>query len=142
MNNTNSYKTYQSNAVLTASPQELTLMLYNGAVKFCNIAIKAIEEKHVEVAHINIVKVENIMEEFRVTLDKKYPISESLMTIYDYISSRLMEANLNKDKDVLEEILGYLRELRDTWKEAMKLAKNPKSKSELLDGKVILKSLK
>ena len=58
------YAAYANNKVMTASPAELTLMLYDGAIKFCNIAIRAIEEGDVEKAHNNIVKVENIIDEF------------------------------------------------------------------------------
>ena len=59
--NQNTINAYQRNAILTASPAELTLMLYEGAIKFCNIAIMAIEKKDIEKSHINIVKVENII---------------------------------------------------------------------------------
>lgn len=124
----NGYNQYQNNTILTASPQELTLMLYNGAIKFCNQAIKAIDNREIENAHELIIRVENIIEEFMITLDDKYPIAETFKNMYDYIHQRLIEANMNKDKTILEEVLGYLRELRDTWKEAMKLAKNPNSK--------------
>ncbi|QUI21459.1 flagellar export chaperone FliS [Vallitalea pronyensis] len=124
----NGYNQYQNNAILTASPQELTLMLYNGAIKFCNQAIQAIDNQDIETAHELIIRVEDIIEEFIITLDDKYPIAETFKNMYDYIHQRLIEANMNKDKTILEEVLGYLRELRDTWKEAMKLAKNPNPK--------------
>ncbi|GKX28475.1 flagellar export chaperone FliS [Vallitalea longa] len=125
----NGYNKYQNNAILTASPQELTLMLYNGAIKFCNQAIEAIDDKEMEKTHNYITRVEDIIQEFIITLDDKYPVSKNFKTMYNYINERLIEANVNKDKEVLEEVLGLLRELRDTWKEAMKLAKIPKNKS-------------
>ncbi len=123
----NAYNQYQNNAILTASPQDLTLMLYNGAIKFCNQAIKAIDEQDMESAHEHIIRAEDIIQEFMITLDDKYPIAETFKTMYYYINQRLIEANMDKDKTILEEVLGYLRELRDTWKEAMKLAKAPKA---------------
>ncbi len=123
----NAYSQYQNNTILTASPQELTLMLYNGAIKFCNQAIKAIDDQNMESAHELIIRVEDIIQEFMITLNDKYPIADTFKTMYDYINQRLIEANMNKDKTILEEVLGHLRELRDTWKEAMKLAKTPKT---------------
>ncbi|NLK74467.1 MAG: flagellar export chaperone FliS [Clostridiales bacterium] len=118
----NAAAAYQGNKVMTASPAELTLMLYDGAIKFCNIAIMAIEKDDKEKANLNIIKAENIIMEFRNTLDMSQPISKELDLLYDYIYRRLIDANIKKDKEIIEEVLGYLRELRDTWKEAMKEA--------------------
>jgi flagellar protein FliS len=119
----NAYDKYKNNSVMTASGPELTLMLYNGAIKFCNLAIKGIEENNIQESNNNIVKVQKIVEEFINTLDMKYEVANNLELMYDYILRRLREANIDKDKAILEEVLGYLRELRDTWKEAMKLSK-------------------
>lgn len=117
------YSAYNTNRIMTATPAELTLMLYEGAIKFCNIAIMGVEEKDVEKAHNNIVKVENIIGEFIATLNHKYPVAEDFENIYNYLMDRLIEANMKKDKEILEEVLGYLREMRDTWKEVMKQVK-------------------
>ncbi len=117
------YAAYNNSKLMTASPGELTLMLYEGAIKFCNIAIAAIERNDIQKAHINIVKVENIIEEFRATLDHKYPVAEDFEKVYVYIYDRLVEANMKKDKDILEEVLKHLRTMRDTWKEVMVRAK-------------------
>ena len=107
---------------MTASPAELTLMLYEGAIKFCNIAILAIEEKDVSKAHNNIMKVERIIEEFQATLDHKYPVAKDFDSVYSYLMVRLQEANVKKDKEILEEVLKHLRTMRDTWKEVMRTA--------------------
>lgn len=112
---------YQKNAVQTASPAKLTLMLYDGAVKFTNIAIEAIEAGDIEKAHNNIVKAQNIIVEFRSTLDMKYPVAKDFDVVYDYIYRRLVEANMKKDKDILVEALKHIKTMRDTWKEVMKL---------------------
>ena len=112
---------YQKNAVQTASPAKLTLMLYDGAVKFTNIAIEAIEAGDIEKAHNNIVKAQNIIVEFRSTLDMKYPVAKDFDVVYDYIYSRLVEANMKKDKDILVEALKHIKTMRDTWREVMKL---------------------
>lgn len=118
----NGYAAYQNSRIMTASPAELTLMLYEGAIKFCNIAIMGVEEQNIEKAHINIVKVENIIEEFQATLNHKYPVAKEFDNVYTYLQQRLMEANIKKDKEILEEVLGHLRTMRDTWKEVMHLA--------------------
>lgn len=124
MNNLKGYAAYANNKIMTATPAELTLMLYEGAIKFCNIAIMGIEEKDIEKTHNNIKKVENIITEFQVTLDHKYPVADDFDNVYKYLKDRLLEANVKKDKDILEEVLGHLRTMRDTWKEVMKLSVN------------------
>lgn len=118
------YAQYNNSKIMTASPAELSLMLYEGAIKFCNIAIMGIEQNDIQKAHINIVKTENIIEEFRATLNHKYSTAEDFENIYKYLYNRLVEANVKKDKEMLEEVLGHLRGLRDAWKEVMRLTKN------------------
>ena len=120
----NGYAAYANNRIMTASPAELTLMLYEGAIKFCNIAIMAVEDDNIEKAHINIVKVENIISEFQATLNHKYAVAKDFDNVYSYLKDRLMEANFKKDKDILEEVLEHLRGMRDTWKDVMRLTKN------------------
>ena len=113
---------YGNSKIQTATPAELTLMLYDGAIKFCNIALMAIENKDIQKAHTNIVKAQNIILEFICTLDRKYKVAEDFEIVFDYIYRRLVEANTKKDAEILNEALGYIREMRDTWKEVMKLA--------------------
>lgn len=127
MTNKQGYAAYANSKIMTASPAELTLMLYEGAIKFCNIAIVAIEKNDVEKAHNNIIKVENIISEFQATLDHKYPVAEDFDNVYKYLKERLFDANVKKDKEILEEVLGHLRTMRDTWKEVMKQAGNAKT---------------
>ena len=119
----NAYAKYNNSKVLTASPAELTLMLYEGAIKFCNIAIIGIEQKDIQKAHTNIRKVEKIIEEFRSTLDRKYAVAEDFDRVYVYLLQRLLEANVKKDKEILEEVNMHLRSMRDTWKEVMRINK-------------------
>lgn len=116
----NPYATYQQNSINTASGPELTLMLYNGAIKFCNIAVEAIEKKNVAKAHENIVKVENIIEELRATLNKKYPIALEMDEIYEYIYKLLVEGNMKKDTQKIEDACSLIRTYRDAWQIAMK----------------------
>ena len=117
----NPYAQYNQNKILTASPAELTLMLYDGAIKFCNIAIMGIEQGDVQKAHNNIMKVQKIIEEFQITLNFKYEIANDFNNVYNYLMKRLREANMTKDKTILEEVLEHLHTMRDTWKEVMRL---------------------
>ena len=120
----NGYAAYANSKIMTASPAELTLMLYDGAFKFCNIAIVAVEKKDIEKAHNNITKVQNIISEFQATLDHKYKVAEDFDNVYTYLKQRLVEANIKKDKEILEEVLGHLRTMRDAWKEVMSKTAN------------------
>ena len=119
----NPYAQYHRSKILTASPAELTLMLYDGAIKFCNIAIMAVEQKDIEKAHVNIVKVQRIIEEFRSTLDRRYPVAEDFDRVYVYLLERLLQANIKKDAEILNEINTHLHSMRDTWKEVMRINK-------------------
>lgn len=116
----NAYAQYKNNKIMSASGPELTLMLYDGAIKFLNIAEYAIEKSDIQKAHTNIVKTEKIIEYLRNTLDMKYPVAQDFENMYSYISRRLVEANLNKDKDIVTEINGHMHAIRDNWIEVMK----------------------
>ncbi|MCM1089564.1 MAG: flagellar export chaperone FliS [Butyrivibrio sp.] len=117
----NAFAEYQNSKILTASPAELTLMLYEGAIRFCNIGINAIEQNDVTKAHANIIKVQRIIDYLRQTLDMKYAVAQDFENIYSYLSNRLIEANVKKDKEILEEVNMHLRSVRDNWKEVMRV---------------------
>ena len=85
-----------------------------------------IEQNNLEKAHKNIVKVQKIIDEFRATLDMKYSVAEDFDRVYIYLSKRLVEANIKKDAEILEEVNTHLRSMRDTWKEVMKIAQASK----------------
>ena len=119
----NGYAQYNNSKILTASPAELTLMLYDGAIKFANIAVMGMEQNDIQKAHNNIISVQRIIEEFRNTLDRKYPVAEDFDRIYVYLLKRLYEANVKKDKEIMEEVLTHLRSMRDTWIQVMKANK-------------------
>ncbi|NLK86247.1 MAG: flagellar export chaperone FliS [Clostridiaceae bacterium] len=117
------YETYKQNSIFTASPEELTLMLYNGLIKFIMLAQKSIEDKDVQKAHESIIRAEDILMEFKATLDMQYELSHGLALLYDYMLDRLFDANIKKDTDILAEVLHFAKDLRDTWAQAMKIAK-------------------
>ena len=124
MTQANGYNAYAQNKVMTASPAELTLMLYEGAIKFCNIAVVAIEQKDYAKANTNIQKAERIIGEFQATLNFKYAVAKDFDNVYRYLMERLIQANMKKDTEIIEEVLKHLRTMRDTWKEVMHLTKN------------------
>ncbi|MDF2595235.1 MAG: flagellar protein FliS [Clostridia bacterium] len=116
----NPYQQYKENSILTASPGELTLMLYNGAIKFCNQAEEAIEKKDVEASHMYIVRTQDIIDELELTLDIKYPISQEMAKLYDFIRTLLVDANIKKDAAKVKEARELIKEFRDVWQEVIK----------------------
>ncbi len=121
----NAAKAYGNNRIQTASQAELTLMLYEGAVKFANIAVVALEKKDYATVNTNIQKCRNIVVELLTTLDHKYPVAKDFETLYNYIFALLVEANMKKDMEILERALDELRSIRDIWKQIMGQTKGP-----------------
>ena len=121
-----SAEVYRQQQVMTATPEALTLMLYNGAIKFINESIEASKKKEYEKANTSCIKAQNIISEFRLTLKMEYEISKNLLALYNYAYDRLVEGNMNEDITKLEEAKDILSELRDAWAQAMKAAKNEK----------------
>jgi flagellar secretion chaperone FliS len=117
----NPYAAYQNNSVNTAAPGELTLMLYNGCLKFLHIAKQAINDKNIELKNTNIQKAQAIILELMVTLDSSVEISNNLLSLYEYINHRLTEANIKNDMSILEEVEGYVTDFRNTWKQVIQM---------------------
>lgn len=117
----NPYQAYQQNSVTQSTPGELTLMLYNGCLKFLNQAKKGIETKDIELKNTNIQKAQNILRELMVTLDMSIAVSASLAALYEYMIRNLVEANIQNDVSKVDEVIGYTTEFRDTWKQVIQL---------------------
>ena len=117
----NAYQAYQQNSVTQSSPGELTLMLYNGCLKFLNQAKKGIEAKDIEMKNTNIQKAQNILRELMVTLDMSVPVSASMFSLYEYMINRLIEANIKNNTEIVDEVIGYTAEFRDTWKQVIQI---------------------
>lgn len=111
---------YQNNKIQTASKGELTLMLYDAGIKFVNKAIIALVKNDLEGTNNNIKKAEDVIVEFRSTLDHKYPVAKDFEVVYDSMYRKLIEANIKKDKDILESVLVDFKEMRDIWVQVMK----------------------
>lgn len=122
----NPYVKYKEQSINTATPEELTLMLYNGCIKFINIAAISIEEKNIQKAHENILKAQNIITELDITLNRDIDLSEGLHDLYVFIKDRLIDANITKDAKALADAREIVTGMRDTWKEAMALARKGK----------------
>jgi flagellar protein FliS len=114
----NPYQQYRQQQVNTATPDKLLIMLYDGAIRFCSQAKMAIENKQFEQSHVNLTKAQNIIVEFMTTLNMDYEISQNLYSLYDYLYNRLVEANIKKDTAIIDEVVGFLTDLRKTWAEA------------------------
>jgi len=119
----NALNQYKQNAVFTATPEELTLMLYDGCIKFLNIAKYNIEKKDIEKAHNALIRAQDIVIELDSSLNMQYEISNNLRQLYNFVREKLIDANINKKVEPIDEALEIVSELRDTWKEAMKQVK-------------------
>ena len=122
----NAYAKYKEQSVTTATPEELTLMLYNGCIKFINLAEVFIDDKNIEKINVNILKAQDIVNELNITLNMDYEVSENLRQLYSFVNERLLDANISKDKKSLAEAKEIVTDLRDTWKEAMALSRKGK----------------
>ncbi len=122
----NAAEAYKRQQVLTATPEALTLMLYNGCLKFIDEGMKALEIKDYEATNTALQKAENIISEFRITLNMDYEISHQLFPLYNYVYDRLVEGNIKSDMKQLEEAKTIITELRDAWVLAMKKARQEK----------------
>ena len=119
----NAAEAYKRQQIMTATPEALTLMLYNGCLKFMSEGMEALEKKDYEQANTSIQKAENIISEFRVTLNMDYEISHQLLPLYNYVYDRLVEGHMKSDASKIEEAKGIITELRDAWVQAMKKAR-------------------
>lgn len=126
----NALNQYKQNTVLSATPEELTLMLLEGAIKFINIGKYSIEKKDNSKAHEALLRAQDIVWELNASLNMDYEISNNLRGIYDFIIKRLIDGNISKEIEPLDEALELLQELRDTWKEAMKSVKKARYASK------------
>ncbi|WP_431807142.1 flagellar export chaperone FliS [Lysinibacillus sphaericus] len=112
---------YKQNSVTTASPGELTLMLYNGCLKFLSKAKLAIQDKNIQDKNTNLIKAQAIISELMATLNMDIEVSNNMFALYEYMNRRLVEANIQNDVSIIEEVEGFVMEFRDTWKEVIRI---------------------
>ncbi|MFT8318837.1 MAG: flagellar export chaperone FliS [Sporolactobacillus sp.] len=124
------YQSYQQNSVLTATPGELTLMLYNGCIKFIRQARVAINAKDLPAKNTFLQKAQRIVRELMVTLDQKQPIAGEMLRLYDYIYRRMIDANVKNDPEILDEVEKLVIDFRDTWKQVIELTQKNQPKRD------------
>ncbi len=119
---------YLANTVNAASPEQLMLMLYDGAVRFVSLAIQAIDNGQIDKRSFYINKTSAIVSEFAATLDHNQDakLAEDLDALYSYMLGRLMDANLKNDPEPLREVKTMLSDLRATWAQAIEINKEDK----------------
>lgn len=120
---------YKRQQVMTATPEALTLMLYNGALRFMTEGVEALKSKEYEKANTSLIKAQNIILEFVSTLKMEYEISQQLLPLYNYIYDALVEGNMKNSVEKIEEAKEIVTELRNTWNEAMKISRKEKGAS-------------
>ena len=116
----NAAEAYRQQRILNAPPEHLTLMLYNGCLKFIDDGIESLNNKDYESSNNFFQRAQRIISEFRLTLNFDYEISHQLLPLYNYIYDRLVEGNIKSDLSQIEEAKGMITELRDAWVQAMK----------------------
>ena len=116
----NAAEAYRQQRILNAPPEHLTLMLYNGCLKFIDDGIEALGKQDYESANNLFQRAQRIISEFRLTLNFDYEISNQLLPLYNYVYDRLVEGNIKSDLAQINEAKGIITELRDAWVQAMK----------------------
>lgn len=131
----NPYQTYQNTQIQTASQGKLIIMLFDGAIKFTRMAIQSLEKKEYSEVNYYTGRAQAIVNELRVTLDMDAgEIAQRLYGLYDYIYRRLIEANVKKSQEIMEEVIEMLSDLRETWIEVIKASKSGNTSMDLSRG--------
>ncbi|MFD1926889.1 flagellar export chaperone FliS [Sporosarcina siberiensis] len=117
----NPYATYQNNSVNTSTPGELTLMLYNGCLKFIEQAKRALADGKIEEKNTAIQKAQAIISELMLTLDTKVPVAANMLILYEFANSRLIDGNIKNDAALFDEASTIIMEFRDTWKQVIQI---------------------
>lgn len=113
----NANNAYMNNQVMTASRTKLVVMLYDGAIRNLKLAKLAIGDKNIEKTNNSVIKAQRILSELMSTLNMEDggEISRDLMALYQYMHQRTIRANIDKNVEILDEVIGYLEELREAW---------------------------
>lgn len=117
---------YLEHRIMNAKPEELTLMLYEGIMKFVNQSILFNEQKMYEKSNNSNLRAQAILQELRSSLNMEIEMSTNLENLYLFMMDHLIDANFKKSEaeesdKILKEVLSLATDLRDTWKEAMRL---------------------
>ena len=121
---------YREQNVMTASPGELTLMLYDGCVKEIKLMRMYIDEGGIEKANEASLQAQAILSELMRSLDMRYEMAKELYSLYEFIVSELVYANVHKSGRNVEQVLEILLDLRDTWQKAIRINRQKALKTE------------
>lgn len=121
---TNPYETYKQQSVLTMTPGQMLVAVYDELIKQLNIAIISFEKSDIAEINRSLLKSQRIINELRGTLNHDYEISKNLEDIYNFFNRAIMNANVKKDPADLKDVLQMVTELRDTFSEADKRTRN------------------
>ena len=115
----NGFQSYRKTNVITADPKRLVLMCYEGAIENLKIARNRYAEKDYEGKASVVNKAQNIISELQCSLDfeKGGSIAGNLESLYNYMSRRILHADVNKDVGAIDEVIGMLSELKSAWEE-------------------------
>jgi len=120
----NAYNVYKNNSVNYASKDQLLLMLVEGAVKFIKIARQAILDKDIKKAHSSLIRTQDIFTELMVSLDTtQAEWTSQLLSVYAFIKEKLIEANMTKKIEVIDEVIPLIEDISNLWHDVYKEAK-------------------
>jgi len=122
---TSGYDAYKSNEITTVSQGKLIVMLYEGAIRFLSIARDNVENpRKFDTVNANILKTQEIISELMASLDmnKGGKIADDLLSLYVYFKKRLLEANMKKDIEILNELIKHFNDLKTAWEEIERTA--------------------
>lgn len=111
---------YKAAHIETATPERLLVMLYDGAIKYLNLGVQTILTQDIEGTHRNLLKAEAIILELMNVLDMDVggEIASNLYNLYDYMYHQLVQANIQRNPELVREVISLLEPLRSAWSEA------------------------
>jgi len=112
---------YRQQNVMTASPGELTLMLYDGCIKEVKRMRRYLEEGGIEKSNDAALQAQSILAELMRSLDMRYAVSGGLYGLYEFMITELVTANIRKEEEKTTPVLALLIDLRDAWQQAIKI---------------------
>jgi flagellar protein FliS len=122
---TNPWQSYRKITTETAAPEQLVMMLYDGAVNYLEKSLTGFEHQdpaeRIQTISNNVIRAQSIIFELnsRLDMEKGAEVAENFRRLYDYFYRRLQEANIKKRKGPIEEVARHLRGIRDTWSEML-----------------------
>jgi flagellar secretion chaperone FliS len=120
----NTASKYREQEIQSATREQILIMLFEAAIRFCLGAKIALGKNNIEQLHNELIKAQRIIVEFMTSLDTQAnpQVANNLYNLYEYLHYRLVQANIKQDPAMIEEVIGHLRALKQTWEEAIVIA--------------------